>query len=999
MRQKFAILLLAILGIGSGNIALWAASPEEATVTPGSTAIITWNGTAVGGGALNDPAAGLIGGEDLCEEGVSCDTFTLRLSGTQSDWIGKGIHIELAWSLPVSDFDMYVHKNSNDGPVVIHSAGGATSEDPTHERVDINAGTCDFSNTYTVHVVYYTAAAADQYSGTVNVINAPVPPPPSEIPPAPVAPAFAPRFFNYKPPSGLGEDAGEPTLGVNFKNGNVMYVAWLETLRASFDDRSSPANQTWFNRSFIATNVRSNDPILFTDPQTGRTFVSQLIFPSKQSLSAFTDDDGESWTISQGSGINSGVDHQTIGGGIFNSNVPGGTSLTDYRNAVYYAAQDVALAEIGVSRDGGLTYGPAVPMYSIADCAGIHGHIKVSPVDGTVYVPLGSCIDEDAGGHDEQAVAVSEDNGTTWNVRRIDGSFASSWDPSVGVGKNGKVYFGFGDNGDSAPKVAVSDDKGLTWKISTDLGAEHSIRRIAFPSMVAGDDNRAAFAFLGTTGEGEALGSGTTFKGVWHVYVATTYDGGDTWVTVNATGNDPVQRGNICDLGLSCPAAPNTRNLLDFMDVQMDEKGRILVAYADGCVSPDCIAGVDRNTDGCVDALDNDSAAKAAIARQSGGQRLLAQFDPAIPSAPAPPMLVAAMQGQAAHLSWSTPDDGGSPITGYKIFRNGTLLSSVSGDVNSYTDPVSSAAMSYAVAALNALGEGSKSLAVTAVVPDSPCAQPGIKVAEDTLDNPPNVPAQPSVDLKTIHLAEPYGDGTGQLHFTLAVGPGAVPPNSQWYILWQRTTPDETHDRNYVAMKSDLLGNLSFEHGRVTYPLVPTSPAANQGNLPTRFGSATGSHDAAKGLIRISVPTSAVDNVSAGAALLSMEARSFLGRNDGLPINQNATSDFSPAGSYTIVGNASCLQPPVAPTALAASTKKGQVTLTWNDNSSDETAFVVERSLSPLDGFVEIATVGANTRTYIDKTAVKKSTYHYRVRAENGPAKSAYSNIASIRVK
>src|SRR5688500_7547994 len=114
MRQKFAILLLALFGIASGTIPVWGASPEEATITPDSTATITWNGTEVGGGALNDPAAGLIGGEDLCVEGASCDTFTIRLSGTQADWIGKGIHIELAWSLPVSDFDMYVHKNSND---------------------------------------------------------------------------------------------------------------------------------------------------------------------------------------------------------------------------------------------------------------------------------------------------------------------------------------------------------------------------------------------------------------------------------------------------------------------------------------------------------------------------------------------------------------------------------------------------------------------------------------------------------------------------------------------------------------------------------------------------------------------------------------------------------------------------------------------------------------------------------------------------------------------
>ncbi|NUQ99228.1 MAG: hypothetical protein HOY79_22650 [Streptomyces sp.] len=41
--------------------------------------------------------------------------------------------------------------------------------------------------------------------------------------------------------------------------------------------------------------------------------------------------------------------------------------------------------------------------------------------------------------------------------------------------------------------------------------------------MTAGDDNRAAFAFLGTTTGGNYPDT-DNFKGVWHLYVATTYD-------------------------------------------------------------------------------------------------------------------------------------------------------------------------------------------------------------------------------------------------------------------------------------------------------------------------------------------------------------------------------------------------------------------------------------------------------------------------------------------
>jgi len=43
--------------------------------------------------------------------------------------------------------------------------------------------------------------------------------------------------------------------------------------------------------------------------------VSQLF--GTTSLSAFTDNDGETYSVSQGGGIASGVDHQTVGGGPF----------------------------------------------------------------------------------------------------------------------------------------------------------------------------------------------------------------------------------------------------------------------------------------------------------------------------------------------------------------------------------------------------------------------------------------------------------------------------------------------------------------------------------------------------------------------------------------------------------------------------------------------------------------------------------------------------------
>jgi hypothetical protein len=149
--------------------------------------------------------------------------------------------------------------------------------------------------------------------------------------------------------------------------------------------------------------------------------------------------------------------------------------------------------------------------------------------------------------------------------------------------------------------------------------------------------------------------------------------------------------------------------------------------------------------------------------------------------------------------------------------------------------------------------------------------------------------------------------------FTLQVGEAtAAPPTTQWYIIWNRTSPDANADRNYVAMKSSAAGVVSFEHGTI----APTT------NLPTRVGAADdGSYDPATGTIRIIVANSSVDGVGAGQSLMGLHARVF-SRPDGLPVTQSAANDFSPSGLYTLVGNESC-RANAAPTATLSRSPAG----------------------------------------------------------------------------
>jgi hypothetical protein len=77
----------------------------------------------------------------------------------------------------------------------------------------------------------------------------------------------------------------------------------------------------------------------------------------------------------------------------------------------------------------------------------------------------------------------------------------------------------------------------------------------------------------------------------------------------------------------------------------------------------------------------------------------------------------------------------------------------------------------------------------------------------------------------------------------------------------------------------------------------------------------------------------------------------------------------------------------------------GQISLSWTDNSANETSFRVERSLSQTTGFAEIGNLAPNTITFFDSTVGRRITYFYRVRAMNDAGASAYSATVSIRSK
>jgi hypothetical protein len=90
--------------------------------------------------------------------------------------------------------------------------------------------------------------------------------------------------------------------------------------------------------------------------------------------------------------------------------------------------------------------------------------------------------------------------------------------------------------------------------------------------------------------------------------------------------------------------------------------------------------------------------------------------------------------------------------------------------------------------------------------------------------------------------------------------------------------------------------------------------------------------------------------------------------------------------------------PPAAPSLLTASTSGASVVLNWQDNSSDEIGFYIERCVGAgcTDFIGLFGDTPANVTTFTDSLVVAGITYRYRVVAFNAGGYSPYSNVATV---
>ena len=567
-----------------------AATPSSGTL--GTTGPVTppdgkWKGSASGGStATSDP----LDGENGCQEGSSCDTFTLTvLPGV---YTGKNVRIDLSWTSPTNDYDLVVYKGGAcpatgkcSGTFITSSGNGATNGILTSEQAQFDP-TSTGAGTYFVRIVYYNAPSAssqaDPPNGVFSLVNVPVARTANYIS---GGISFSPNVTVKAP---VAARDGEPSNRTDVQ-GNFYAVGirgfpagvdlWYCDLRPTVGSAANPNfdayMRNWVYRgqpdAFSPTNVTDlggdgggdvDLAVSRPDPTTGNvqdppTLAASSLIAANISTQRSTDR-GQTFTKN-----NLG----NCTGGLCGDDRQWEEFLGNNTVYLFYRTLAPAVSQIQRSDDGGLTFGPATS----AGAIGQAGYIDVHQKTGTVYISgsSGQVCHGDPPAPGLAPLTYTCVQAATGEVAHLFFVVKVADDGTP----NGTVYVAYSDDHDIY--LRHSTDKGVTWSAPVRVSNGAETKTSVFPWIETGPTpGSVGVVWYGTTA------AANDDSANWNVFYAQSF---------NATADSPTFRqakisdhfihgSNISEGGTLGNA---NRNLLDYFQVSFDPTGAAVVAYTD----------------------------------------------------------------------------------------------------------------------------------------------------------------------------------------------------------------------------------------------------------------------------------------------------------------------------------------------------------------------------------------------------------------------------------
>ncbi|MFL5796581.1 MAG: DUF11 domain-containing protein [Actinomycetota bacterium] len=298
---------------------------------------------------------------------------------------------------------------------------------------------------------------------------------------------------------------------------------------------------------------------------------------------------------------------------------------------VYMIYHDISIVDIqlGVSRDGGVTYTQNGPIINPADVPqaqwqgspnsppgpagnGIGNLVAYRPPGGSLTLFSIFVTPDSATDNANQGLAatsnfnrVYEAVGTvtdvpapappviSWrNYEVYHGPLGARYDrifPVTAVDSSGRVYAFWSDGNHIDYKA---DATGTGWSPAAAPGQianPTGVNTAIMPWAAGGKAGVADLVFFGASGgSGAQPNPQDDPSNQWNVYMAQTVDGGSTWGVFKASDH-VIHRGPICIDGLGCNLSTPARDrtLLDFLQVSVDPtNGAADISYADDHAAP-----------------------------------------------------------------------------------------------------------------------------------------------------------------------------------------------------------------------------------------------------------------------------------------------------------------------------------------------------------------------------------------------------------------------------